>query len=212
VVSEFLDPTRHRSPPVDLSPDSGGLEDLPQELVQGRVWQGSARLSPSPFRCAGSPRVTASVSRPPPQRAVYGHPTNFDKSAASKPLVGNYCRVPYWTGNSGSKPPSLAIQTAIAPEKGRFALENWAARKAAIHDASRSPGSGGVRQAGRAQPVPPGVSWPAWLLCLAGRLAEALTPRSGPGGRVPRLTSTSNSNFPALCVDGGENPRKSGEY
>jgi hypothetical protein len=65
------------------------------------------------------------------------------------------------------------------PEKGRFALENWAARKAAIHDASSSPGNGGVRQAGRAQPVPPGASWPVWLLCLAGRLAEALTRGQG---------------------------------
>ena len=60
--------------------------------------------------------------------------------------------------------PALPIPTAIAPEKGRFALENWAACKAAIHDASNSPGSGGMRQAGRAQPVPPGASWPAWLL------------------------------------------------
>ena len=29
-------------------------------------------------------------------------------------------------------------------EKGRFALENWAACKATIHDASSLPGSGGV--------------------------------------------------------------------
>jgi hypothetical protein len=62
------------------------------------------------------------------------------------------CRVPFWTGNSGSKPPYLAIQTAIPPEKGRFALENWAARKAAIHDASNSPAAVGCdRRDGRSQ-------------------------------------------------------------
>jgi hypothetical protein len=45
------------------------------------------------------------------------------------------------TGNSRSKPRSLAIPTAIAPEKGRFALE-IGARQAAIHYASSSPGGG----------------------------------------------------------------------
>jgi hypothetical protein len=40
--------------------------------------------------------------------------------------------------------PVLPFRPTLAPENGRFALENWAARKAAIHDASNSPGSGGV--------------------------------------------------------------------
>ena len=91
-----------------------------------------------------------------------------------------------------SKPPSLAIPTAIAPE-------NRTARKAAIHDASSSPGNGGVRQAGRAQPVPPGASG----RCRRGssvspRLAEALTPRPGTpgtGGHARgRLTAPSAAN------------------
>jgi hypothetical protein len=72
--------------------------------------------------------------------------------------IGQYaCRVPFWAGISGSKPPSLAIPTAIAPEKGRFALEIWNSRKAAIHDA----GSGGP--------------------------AAALTPRPGTGGHTRPL-------------------------
>jgi hypothetical protein len=39
-----------------------------------------------------------------------------------------------------------------------FLLEIWNARKAAIHDASSSPGDGGMRQAGRAQSVLPCAS------------------------------------------------------
>ena len=40
-----------------------------------------------------------------------------------------YFCVPFWTGNSGSRPPSPAIPTAIASENGRFAPENWNARE-----------------------------------------------------------------------------------
>ena len=68
-----------------------------------------AGLGPS-FRCAGSLPAPASVYRPPLQRTVCiyladlydGRPGECDRCDCCR------CRVPFWTGNSGSKPPSLA--------------------------------------------------------------------------------------------------------
>ena len=57
---------------------------------------------------------------------------------------------------------------------------------------------GVTRRDGRSQFRPVRRGWRG-SPCLAGRLAEAHTPRLGTGGRMPRLTSTSNSNFPAQC-------------
>jgi hypothetical protein len=54
--------------------------------------------------------------------------------------------------------PALPFRPLLHQKKGRLALENWAARKVAIHDASSSTGSAGVRQVGAAQPVPPDAS------------------------------------------------------
>ena len=55
-----------------------------------------------------------------------------------------------------------------------FLLENWNARKAAIHDASSSPGDGGMLQAGRAQSVPPIASG----RCRCGSSVPPLSGRS----------------------------------
>jgi hypothetical protein len=84
--------------------------------------------------------------------------------------MGRLCRVPFSTENSGSKPSSLAIPTAIAPEKGRFAPENWAARKAAFHDASNPPGSGTHTEAGGQEATPDRLAAPRGLWHIRQRL------------------------------------------
>jgi hypothetical protein len=63
--------------------------------------------------------------------------------------------------------PVLPFRPLLLRKKGRLAAENWAARKAAIHDASNSPGSGGVWQGGTgaansARCVVAGVAPPVW--------------------------------------------------
>jgi len=60
--------------------------------------------------------------------------------------------------------PVLPFRPLLLRKKAALLWKIGAARKAAIHDASNSPGSGGMRRAGRALRVPPGASWPAWLL------------------------------------------------
>ena len=89
------------------------------------------------------------------------------------------CRVLFWTGISGSKPPSLAIPTAIAPEKGRFALEIWNARKAAIQDASSSPGSGGSAAALTPRPGDRRPHQTAWLRQAATGTSVSVCDRRG---------------------------------
>jgi hypothetical protein len=161
-------------------------ENPPQKLVRGWAFQGQ---DPCP----------SAVSAACPQRCrPIGHLCKrpFACALSNCKIPGDPrhtgCRVPFWTGNSGSKPPSLAIPTAIAAEKGRFALENRTARKAAIHDASSSrPAAVGCdRRDGRSQSRPVRQPDVAMAPLSHPRLAEALAPRPGTGGHARgRLTA-----------------------
>ena len=108
-----------------------------------------------------------------------------------RPAPQPYCRVPFSTGNSGSKPSNLAFPTAIAPEKGRFAPEKW----------GRTQGGNSRRQ----QPARQRYSHrPAGQEAAPDRLAAPRRPlaqlTSASVTAAYPGTSTSNPNFPAQCA------------
>jgi hypothetical protein len=176
---------------VDDSPHlAGGLFPL------AGLWAGRAGPRPLPYRLCRRLALSGQwPSATPTNDRLFVH-LEFVHSKTGSDLLAR-CRVPFWTGNSGSKPPSLAIQTAIAPEKGRFALESWTARKAAIHDASNPPGSrwgatDGTGTASSARWVLVGVAPPSGRPPGRGAHTEARDKRP-----CQRPTSTSNPNFPS---------------
>jgi hypothetical protein len=114
--------------------------------------------------CVPDPTPCPSLHRAfRPQRLRSPATTNVLMICKKRPPRGSRAhfvgpRVPFWTEFSGSKPPSLAIPTAITPEKRSALLWKRNARKAAIHYASSSAGSGWRdRGPGAASPVPPGA-------------------------------------------------------